>query len=78
MKVTLTVNVARLNEIAAFSKWKNFRAELALRAKISTSYVNQLFCGRVPGPKVRIRICRALNIDEGELFRVSEAVGEVA
>ncbi len=78
MEITINVNVHRLNEIAAFSEWRNFRAELALKANVSTSLINQLFCGKVPGVKSRIRISRALEVDESELFMVSEATKKIA
>lgn len=72
MKQQTKTNVERLTEWAAFCGHENPRKWLANEVGCSESWINHLFCGKVPGKILRLKICRATKIDATELFGISE------
>jgi transcriptional regulator with XRE-family HTH domain len=55
---------------------RNARAVLAVRAGVSSSTINQMFSGRCPGLKSRLKISKAMGVSEDELFPTSQVQKE--
>ena len=51
----------------------HIKADLMKTARISSSLLEKVICGKVPGPQTRFMLAHATGLKENELFPMSES-----